>query len=41
MIIDIFSRYAAGWMVAHTEDGELARRFLRESITKHGIDPDS
>ena len=28
-------------MIAHTEDGELARRFLRESITKHRIDPDT
>ena len=41
VIIDIFSRYTPGWMIAHTEDGELARRFLRESITKHGIDPDT
>jgi putative transposase len=28
-------------MIAATEDGELARRFLRESITKHRIDPDT
>lgn len=41
MIIDIYSRYTPGWMIAATEDGELARRFLRESITKHGIDPDT
>ncbi len=41
VIIDIFSRYTPGWMIAHTEDGELARRFLRESITKHRIDPDT
>lgn len=40
-IIDIFSRYNPGWMIAETEDGELARRFLRESITKHGIDGDT
>jgi putative transposase len=41
VIIDIYSRYTSGWMIARTEDGELARRFLRESITKHGIDPDT
>jgi len=28
-------------MIAHTEDGDLAHRFLRESITKHRIDPDT
>lgn len=28
-------------MIAETEDGELARRFLRESISKHGINPDT
>ncbi len=41
VIIDIYSRYTPGWMIAATEDGELARRFLRESISKHGIDPDT
>ena len=41
VVLDIFSRYTPGWMLATTEDGELARRFLRESITKHGIDPDT
>ncbi len=41
VIIDIYSRYTPGWMIAHTEDGGLARRFLRESITQHGIDPDT
>ncbi|MGH3500259.1 MAG: IS3 family transposase [Nocardioidaceae bacterium] len=41
VIIDIYSRYNPGWMIAETEDGELARRFLRESISKHDIDPDT
>lgn len=41
MVIDIYSRYSPGWMIAHTEDSELARRFLRESITKHDIDGDT
>jgi len=41
VIIDIFSRYTPGWMIAETESGELARRFLDESIRKHDIDPDT
>lgn len=39
VLIDIYSRYSPGWMIAHREDGDLAQRFLRESITKHDIDP--
>lgn len=41
VINDIYSRYTPGWMVTHREDQELARRFLRESITNHGVDPDT
>lgn len=41
VIIDIFSRYTPGWMIAHTENGDLAKRFLRESISKHGIAEDT
>lgn len=41
VLIDIFSRYTPGWMVAEREDGELARRFLHDSIAKHDIDPDT
>lgn len=41
VLIDIFSRYTPGWMIARTEDAELAQRFLSESITKHGIEPDT
>lgn len=41
VVIDIYSRYTPGWMIAHREDQELARRFLRESIIKHDIDPDT
>lgn len=41
VIIDIYSRYTPGWMIARTEDSDLARRFLHESITKHGVDPDT
>jgi putative transposase len=39
VVIDIFSRYAVGWMLARTENAELARRLLRETCEKHGIEP--
>lgn len=41
VLIDIFSRYTPGWMVAATEDAELAHRFLHTSIGNHDIDPDT
>ena len=39
VILDIFSRYVTGWMVADRESAELAKRFLEETIRKHGIEP--
>ena len=38
-IIDIFSRYTVGWMIAAHENKDLAERFLSETITKYGIAP--
>uniref|UniRef100_A0AAU1ULL0 IS3 family transposase n=1 Tax=Streptomyces sp. NBC_00119 TaxID=2975659 RepID=A0AAU1ULL0_9ACTN len=38
-IIDIFSRYTVGWMIAAHENKDLAERFLSETITKYGIEP--
>ncbi|MFD3736255.1 IS3 family transposase [Streptomyces sp. NPDC058632] len=38
-IIDIFSRYTAGWMIAAHENKDLAERFLSETIAKYGIEP--
>ncbi|QDN85814.1 transposase family protein [Streptomyces sp. RLB3-6] len=38
-IIDIFSRYTVGWMIAAHENKDLAERFLSESIAKYGIEP--
>lgn len=38
-IIDIYSRYVPGWLVATRENAELARRFLAETAAKHGIVP--
>ncbi len=40
VILDIFSRYVVGWMVAHRESAELARRLISESCRKQGIEPD-
>jgi putative transposase len=31
MILDVFSRYVTGWMVAHRESAELAKRLIEES----------
>jgi len=39
VILDIFSRYVVGWMVAHRESAELARRLLDETCEKQEILP--
>jgi len=39
VILDIFSRYVVGWMVAERESAELARHFLQETILKYDIQP--
>jgi putative transposase len=37
VILDIFSRYVVGWMVAHREAAALATKLIRESCEKQGI----
>ena len=37
VMLDIFNRYAVGWMVAQRESAELAKRLIRESCDKEGI----
>ncbi len=37
VILDIFSRYTAGWMVATGESAALARRLIAETCAKQGI----
>jgi putative transposase len=37
VILDVFSRYVTGWMVAPKEKAELAKRFIEETIAKHQI----
>jgi putative transposase len=37
VVIDIYSRYVVGWMVAPAETGELAEAFIAECLARHGI----
>jgi putative transposase len=37
VIIDIFSRYVAGWMVAATETAQLAEAFITTAVTAQGV----
>jgi len=39
VILDIFSRYVVGWMLAHRESADLASRLLRESLGNQGVSP--
>ena len=40
VIIDIFSRYVPGWLLATRETAELAERLLGETIRKHNVAAD-
>lgn len=40
VILDIFSRYVVGWMVAPRENAELAKRLIKESCQKQAIEPE-
>jgi len=39
VIMDIFSRYVVGWMVAHCEQQALAKRLIEQSCLNQGIEP--
>ncbi|MEZ4227265.1 MAG: DDE-type integrase/transposase/recombinase [Polyangiaceae bacterium] len=39
VIIDLFSRYVVGWMVANKECKHLAAQLFAETITRHGVEP--
>ena len=41
VLLDIFSRYAVGWMVADRENSALAKRLIKETCLKHGVEPDT
>lgn len=37
MLLDIFSRYAVGWLISHHESSTLASRLINETCAKQGI----
>jgi len=39
VILDIFSRYVVGWMIAARETAELAEQLIAETVAKQNIDP--
>lgn len=39
VILDIFSRYVVGWMLAYRESGELAKKLIEQTIERHNIFP--
>jgi putative transposase len=40
VILDLFSRYVVGWMLAHRESEYLAQRLIRETVLKENITRD-
>jgi putative transposase len=40
VILDVFSRYVVGWMVAHRESSTLAKKLITESCARQGIEPE-
>ncbi len=40
VLLDIYSRYVVGWMLAHRECGKLAARLVAEACAKQGIERD-
>lgn len=39
VILDVFSRYVVGWMVADGESAELAKRLIEDTCAKQRIEP--
>jgi putative transposase len=39
VILDVFSRYVVGWMVADGESAELAKRLIADTCAKQKIEP--
>jgi putative transposase len=37
VMLDVFSRYVVGWMVAHRESSTLAEQFIHETCTRQNI----
>lgn len=41
VMLDIFSRYVVGWLLAERESAGLAKRFIDECCQKQGIEPNA
>jgi putative transposase len=41
VIIDLFSRYNPGWLLAHEENGELASQLITETCERQSVKPGS
>ncbi len=39
VLLDLFSRYVPGWMLATVENAQLARRLIDETVHRHDLDP--
>src|SRR6266480_4767860 len=39
VVLDIFSRYVVGWLIAHRESATLAKKLIEESCQRQGITP--
>jgi transposase InsO family protein len=37
VLLDLFSRYVVGWMIARTENAAFAKLLIEESVAKHGV----
>jgi putative transposase len=40
VLLDIYSRYAVGWMVADRDNSALAGRLIEETCNKQGVRPE-
>jgi putative transposase len=40
VVLDVFSRYVVGWLIAQRESSELARLLIAESYQKQRVDPE-
>mgnify|MGYP001814480924 FL=1 len=40
MILDIYSRYVVGWMLAHRESADLAKQLIETTIEEQGVQPE-
>lgn len=41
VLLDIYSRYVVGWMLARNENAALAKRLIEESVERQGVEPGS